>query len=59
MYSFYSIGQGKSSLVLCGPPVSVEMEVNYHIFMVDHRSTCLPECGPVEYLAPEPCHYYN
>ena len=26
-----------------------------HIFMVDHRSTSLPEYGPTDYLAPEPC----
>ena len=25
-----------------------------HIFMVDHRSTSLPECWPTEYKAPEP-----
>ena len=26
--------------------------------MVGHRSTGLPECGPTESLAPEPCYYY-
>ena len=32
-----------------------------HIFMVGHRSTGLPECGPTESSAPEPCFYniYN
>ena len=28
-YSFYSSGQGKSSAVLCGPPISLEKETNY------------------------------
>ena len=28
-YSFYSIGQGKSSAISCGPPISLEMEINY------------------------------
>ena len=28
-YSFYSSGQGKSLAVLCGPPISLEMETNY------------------------------
>ena len=26
--------------------------------MVDHRSTGLPECGPTESSAPEPCFFY-
>ena len=26
--------------------------------MFDHRSTGLPECGPTEFLAPEPCFVY-
>ena len=26
--------------------------------MVDHRSTGLPECGPTESSAPEPCYLY-
>ena len=26
--------------------------------MVDRRSTSLPECGPTEYPAPEPCFTY-
>ena len=29
-----------------------------YIFMVDHRSTSLPECGPTEHKAPEPCSTY-
>ena len=28
-YSFYSIGQGKSSPTLYGSPISLEMEINY------------------------------
>ena len=28
-YSYYSIGQGKSLPILCGPPISVEIEINY------------------------------
>ena len=28
-YSFYSIRQGKFSSILCGPPISVEMDINY------------------------------
>ena len=28
-YSCYSIGQEKSSPILCGHPVSIEMEINY------------------------------
>ena len=27
--------------------------------MVDHRSTGLPECGPTESSAPEPCSIYS
>ena len=27
--------------------------------MIDHRSTGLPECGPTETSAPEPCFSYN
>ena len=27
--------------------------------MIDHRSTGLPECGPTETSAPEPCFFYN
>ena len=37
----YSIGQGKSSAVLCGPPISLEMETNYpclHGLLQKYRS---------------------
>ena len=27
--------------------------------MIDHRSTGLPECGPTETSAPEPCFFSN
>ena len=27
--------------------------------MVDHKSTGLPECGPTESSAPEPCFFSN
>ena len=27
--------------------------------MVGHRSTSLPECGPTESSAPEPCFFFN
>ena len=27
--------------------------------MIDHRSTGLPECGPTETSAPEPCFFFN
>ena len=67
-YSFFSIGQGKSSAVWCGPSISLEMEVNYpylhsfmfiELFIVDHWSTGLSECGPTESSAPEPCSIYS
>ena len=48
-YSFYSIRQGKSSPVLCGPSISVEMEINYPYL---HG---LQECGTTKYQVPEPC----
>ena len=52
-YYFYSIGHGKSSLILCGPPISFKLEMNYvQIFMVNHKSTSLPKFGPTEYRHP-------
>jgi len=46
-----------SFLNLNTPFILLDKEkVHPYIFMVDHRSTSPPECGPPEYPAPEPCY---
>ena len=58
-YSFHYIDQGRSSAVLCGPPISLEMEMNYPYLHGCHRSTNLLECRPTEILGPESCFVYH
>ena len=38
-----------------GLPFRQKYKLTIHIFMVDHRSKSLTECGPTEYPTPEPC----
>ena len=47
--------KGKVHLDYVGLPFRWKWKLIIHIFMVDRRSTGLPECGPTKYPASEPC----
>ena len=55
---FILLDKEKVQLYYVGLPFRQKWKYTIHIFMVDHRSTSLPECKPTKYPAPEPCFVY-
>ena len=52
---FILLDKEKVNLYYMGLPFRLKWKYTIHIFMVNHRSTSLPECGPTEFPPNEPC----
>ena len=56
--SFVLLDRERVQLWCVGLPFRWKWKWTIHIFVVDHRSAGLPECGPTESSAPETCFFF-
>ena len=52
------LGKEKVHVYYVDLPFRSKWKLTIHIFIVDHRSTSLPESGPTEYSTPERCWWF-